>query len=216
MHVLIINGSPRVKKYSNTDKILDSFTSGMKETGAGFTQYEVSDRKQWDEIRKKFSENKNILIALPLFVECIPGLLMEFLESLEPKNDGTKLAFILQSGFAEGVQLRCGEEFLKMLSERLGCEYCGTLIKGNNFSIRLFDGEQRDNMTAPYIEMGREYAQNGDMFSDKCRRFTGPEVFPFYVRILLGALMATFGRIGFNRFAKDWGCTKRLDFRPYT
>ena len=29
MHALIINGSPRVKKYSNTDKILGKITEGM-------------------------------------------------------------------------------------------------------------------------------------------------------------------------------------------
>ena len=29
MHVMIINGSPRVEKYSNTDKIIDAFTDGL-------------------------------------------------------------------------------------------------------------------------------------------------------------------------------------------
>ena len=48
MHALIINGSPRVKKYSNTDKILEKITSGMKASGATFEQYEVSDRAQWE------------------------------------------------------------------------------------------------------------------------------------------------------------------------
>ena len=33
MHVLIINGSPRIKEYSNTDKILAKFTEGMCESG---------------------------------------------------------------------------------------------------------------------------------------------------------------------------------------
>ena len=113
MHVLIINGSPRVKQYSNTDKILEKITAGLSETGCTFEQYEVSDRKQWDRIREAFDKNENILIALPLYVECIPGLLMEFLETVTPKTDGSKLAFILQSGFAEGIQLRCGEEYLE-------------------------------------------------------------------------------------------------------
>ena len=39
MHVLIINGSPRVKKYSNTDKILEKFTKGMCENGTTFEQH---------------------------------------------------------------------------------------------------------------------------------------------------------------------------------
>ena len=36
MHVLIINGSPRVKQYSNTDKILEKFTEGLIENGTTF------------------------------------------------------------------------------------------------------------------------------------------------------------------------------------
>ena len=111
MHVLIINGSPRVKEYSNTDKILEKFTKGMCENGTTFEQYEVSDVKQWEKMREAYYNNSKILIALPLYVECIPGLLLEFLETLEPKNDGTGMAFILQSGFAEGIQLRCGESY---------------------------------------------------------------------------------------------------------
>lgn len=86
MHVLIINGSPRVKKYSNTNYILEKFTEGLRENGASFEQYEISDRGSWDQIRQAFDRNNVILIALPLYVECIPGLLMEFLETLTPQK----------------------------------------------------------------------------------------------------------------------------------
>ena len=75
MHVLIINGSPRVKKYSNTNYILEKFTEGLRENGATFEQYEISDRGSWDQIRQAFDRDTVILIALPLYVECIPGLL---------------------------------------------------------------------------------------------------------------------------------------------
>ena len=36
MHVMIINGSPRVEKYSNTDKIIAAFAEGLSEAGATF------------------------------------------------------------------------------------------------------------------------------------------------------------------------------------
>ena len=216
MHVLIINGSPRVKKYSNTDKILERFTQGMCENGTTFEQYEVSDRGSWDRIRRAYMENTCILIALPLYVECIPGLLMEFLETLSPKNDGSGMGFILQSGFAEGVQLRCGEAYLEMLSGKLGCEYMGTLVKGNNFSIRFLEGKQREKTIGPYREMGREFAAQGDFKSEACRRFTGPEVFPAYVRALVGLMFKTVAKKGFAQMAKSLGCDKPLDYRPYS
>lgn len=33
MHLVIINGSPRVQKYSNTDKIISSFAKGFCKEG---------------------------------------------------------------------------------------------------------------------------------------------------------------------------------------
>ena len=215
MHALIINGSPRVKKFSNTDKILDKFEAGMAEKGATFTRCEVSDRKQWDDMRKAFGENKNILIAIPLYVENIPGLLIEFLETLTPKNDGTEIAFILQGGFAEGVQLRCGEAYLKILTEKLGCKYAGTLVKGDNFGIRFVDEKTVQKITGAYTDMGREYAECGNFFSEKCAKFTGPEIFPVHVRLLVGIIFKTLAKRGFTKAAKDWGCTKPLNYMPY-
>ncbi len=215
MHVMIINGSPRVKKYSNTDKILEKFTEGMCENGTTFEQYEVSDRNQWDKMKEAFAGNDNILIALPLYVECIPGLLMEFLETLEPKDGNAKMAFILQSGFAEGIQLRCGEEYLEKLSGMLGCEYMGTLVKGDNFSIRFVDEKNREKVTVPYKEMGRIYGRDGSFRAEECKKFTGPEIFPLPVRLLVRLLFATAARKGFAKIAKDFGCTRPLDYRPY-
>ena len=215
MHVLIINGSPRVKRYSNTDKILEKFTEGLSENGTTYEQYEISDKKQWEDIRRAYYSNSNILIALPLYVECVPGLLMEFLETLSPKNDGTKIAYILQSGFAEGIQLRCGEAYLEKLTGYLGCEYAGTLVKGDNFSIRFFEGEMRDKVTGKYTEMGREYAANAGFDTDRCKEFTGYEVLPAHMRIILRILQRTVARTMFTKIARGWGCTKPLDHRPY-
>lgn len=197
MHVLIINGSPRVKKYSNTNYILVKFTEGLRENGASFEQYEISDRGSWDQIRQAFDRNTVILIALPLYVECIPGLLMEFLETLTPKSDGSKMAFLLQGGFMEGVQLRCGEAYLKILAGKLGCAYMGTLVKGDNFMIRFFEGEWREKVTDPYADMGREYAVNGDFNSKACKKFTGHEKFPLPVRIYVGHILKTQAAKGF-------------------
>ena len=215
MHVLIINGSPRVKKYSNTDKILAKFTAGLSSKGNTFEQYEVSDRKQWDQIREAWNRNDNILIALPLYVENIPGLLLEFLETVTPKNGNTKIAYILQGGFAEGSQLRCGEKYLVKLSRNLGCEYMGTLVKGDNFSIRFFEGDMQDRVTGPYQRMGEVYGENGDFFSEECRKFTGPEVFTAPVRAVLAIIFGTIGRIMFGKIAKGLGCDKPLNYKPY-
>lgn len=216
MHVVIINGSPRTKKYSNTDKIIQTFGKGMIQSGATYELYSLSDRKEWEAAREAFYTHTRILIALPLYVECIPGLLLEFLETLHKKEEnGTEISFILQSGFAEGCQLRCGEEFLKMLPGQLNCSYGGCLVKGDNFGIRIADDNQLEQILTPYEKMGELYGACGTFEFAEAKKFTGPEKFALPIRILLALAFKTVAKKKFIEAAKAWGCTQPLDDRPY-
>ena len=215
MHVVIINGSPRAEKFSNTDKIIGAFAKGLINKGMTYQKYAISNRNTWDEICHAYETNTQIVIALPLYVECVPGLVLEFLETLPKKNKDTQISFILQSGFAEGCQLRCGEEFLKKLPEYLGCSYGGCLVKGDNFSIRLLDEEQQKRITKPYERMGEVFAKEQSFDNKECRAFTGPEYFSFFQRLMLGMIFRTFARKMFQDVAKSWGCTEKLDAKPY-
>lgn len=215
MHVLIINGSPRTSIYSNTDRIIDAFADGLTKKDVSYERYIISDRNSWNDIRNAYVRNNEILIALPLYVECVPGLLLEFLETLPRKDEGTRLSFILQSGFAEGCQLRCGEEFLKNLPKYLGVQYGGTLVKGDNFGIRIVDKQQRKMITNPYREMGERFAEGYGFDFPEAARFTGPEHFSWSKRFLLQLVFKTVAMKIYNNAAKSWGCTESLAARPY-
>ena len=216
MHVVIINGSPRVKKYSNTEKIIDAFAKGIEEAGASFERYAISNRNCWENAKDAYLNNTEILIALPLYVENIPGLLLEFLETLPKKDENTRLSFILQSGFAEASQLRCGEEFLAKLQKYLGVSYGGTLVKGDNFGIRFSGKEEVAKMTAPYQEMGKVFVKENGFFSEEAKRFSGPEYFPLPIRLLYQFLFKTLGKKRFTKVSKEWGCTVPIDYRPWS
>ncbi|MCI8466429.1 MAG: hypothetical protein HFI63_11375 [Lachnospiraceae bacterium] len=211
MHVVIINGSPRVQKYSNTEKIIASFARGLSEKGASSEIYAISNRKSWENIRDAYIKNEEILIALPLYVECIPGLLLEFLETLPKKNEHTRVSFLLQSGFAEGCQLRCGEEFLTKLPGYLGVRYGGCLVKGNNFGIRLLNEEKQEQSTKPYQAMGALFAEGDGFFRKEAKKFTGPEYFPLPARLIMQFVFKTFAKKMFQKAAASWGCTEPLD-----
>ena len=216
MHVVVMNGSPRAKKYSNTDKIIEAFGKGLMKSGSTYELYTLSDKKVWDAAREAFYSHTRILIALPLYVECIPGLLLEFLETLHKKEEaGTRIDFILQSGFAEGCQLRCGEDFLKMLPKELNCSYGSCLVKGDNFGIRISDEKQRRQILDPYEKMGELYGENATFDNEEARKFTGPERFFLPIRMMLSFIFKTFARKRFDTVAKSWGCTRPLDDRPY-
>lgn len=64
MHALIINGSPRVQKYSNTERIIEAFGAGLESQGWTYEHYAVSDRAQWDVAREAYAKNDEIIIAL--------------------------------------------------------------------------------------------------------------------------------------------------------
>ena len=156
MHLVIINGAARPQAKSNTAKIIAAFGQGYEECGNTTEVYYLSDRRQWAKAQKAFQENTSILIALPLYVENIPGILLEFLSGLQSKKTpGTNLAFLLQGVFPEASQSRCCEAFLETLPPQLGCEYAGTLIKGDMFGVGLVDEKNQEKMLAPFIEMGR-------------------------------------------------------------
>ena len=219
-HVIILNGSPRVKKNSNTNKIIDSFSEGLQEAGITHKLYSLSNRTEWDEAREAFLTNEHIIIALPLFVECLPSLLLEFLSTLPTeRTQPAKLSFILHSGFDEGHQLRLGEKFLKSLASQLGCTYGGTLVKGGSFMLRMRDNsyikKMTDKMLAAYATMGRSFALNGNFLTTDAQKFTGSEQNPWLGRSLFNLVIYRIVKRNFDRFAKEWGCTRPLDDKPY-
>lgn len=216
MHVVIINGSPRTKKFSNTDKIIQSFAKGLQSEGSTCEVYSLSNRSEWEAAWAAFMTHDKIIIALPLYVECAPSLLLEFLSTLptERRKPAT-LSFILQSGFAEGCQLRCGEAFLKSLPAQLGCTFGGCLLRGNNFGIRIAKEGERNKILKPYADMGRSFAQKGNFLSPEAARFVGLETFPLVLRKFIMLSYKVVGHRKFSRTATEWGCTRPLDDRPY-
>ncbi len=46
MHVVIINGSPRVQKFSNTDRIIKSFGEGLVAEEVTYELHSLSNRNE--------------------------------------------------------------------------------------------------------------------------------------------------------------------------
>ena len=215
-HLVIINGSPRVAKFSNTDKIIHSFVKGLEETGITWELHNLSNRKEWDAAREAFLTHEHILIAFPLYVECVPSLMLEFLSTLpaERKVPG-QLSFLLHGGMDEGNEFRLAERFLQKLPAQLGCSYGGTLIKGGSFRIRTTTDEDRAKMVAPWPPMGKLFAQKGTFLTPEAERFIGPEQYPWILRKLVSLLFLKKVNGEFDNFAKGWGCTRPLNDKPY-
>ncbi|WP_406539471.1 hypothetical protein [Fibrobacter sp.] len=219
-HIVILSGSPRVKKNSNTNKIIQAFAEGLEKAGITHKLYSLSNRTEWDEAREAFLTNDNIIIAFPLFVECMPSLLLEFLSTLPTeRTQPAKLSFILHGGFDEGHQLRLGEKFLQTLPAQLGCTFGGTLVRGGSFMLRMRDNsyikKMTDKMLAAYTEMGKSFALNGNFFTPEAKKFTSYEKNPKIGVLLFNLIFKRIVKKNFNRMAQEWGCTEPLDRKPY-
>ena len=215
-HLVIINGSPRVAKFSNTDKIIHSFAKGLEETGITWELHNLSNRKEWDAAGEAYLSHERTLFAFPLYVECVPSMMLEFLETLptERKNSG-ELSFLLHGGMDEGNEFRLCERFLTGLPAQLGCSYGGTLIHGGSFRIRTAKADVTEKMVAPYVNMGRLFAQKSNFLTPEATKFTGPEQYPWLLRKMVSLLFLKKVNEEFDHFAKEWGCTRPLDDQPY-
>lgn len=219
MHLIIISCTPRAVSASNTGKIILKFKEGFDTNEHSSKIYYLANRESWSEIKTAFYSNYNILFAIPLFVECIPGIMLEFLETLEPKADldnscKTKLSFLLQGGFAEASQLRCCERYLEKLPAYLNCDYNGTLIKGNMFAVSFIPEKSRVKVLAPFVEMGKVFAMDGRFDKDKVSIFAKPEYFSKR-SIFFSSLMNPMQNWMLRQIAKSMGCKKPLDDTPY-
>ncbi len=217
MHLVIISGATRTRSKSNTAKIVAAFEEGYREGGNTAETWFLSDRAQWDGAAKAFEQSNNILIALPLYVENIPGILLEFLEGLTPKSaPGTQIAFLVQGGFPEASQSRCCEKYLETLPEQLGCAYAGTLIKGDMFGLGLMDEKEREKPLAAFTEMGRHFAETHRFEKDVVDVFAAPEYLPEKELRMFKLFGRPVQKLFMGRMAKKMGCQGRLDAQPYS
>lgn len=216
MHLTIISGAARPQPKSNTAKIIAAFCRGFQNGENTAEVWYLSDRAQWAKARNAFQNSRDILFALPLYVENVPGTMLEFLESLPPKTcPGARISFLLQGGFPEASQGRCCERFLETLPEKLGCAYGGTLIRGDMFGVGLLGKALGEKMVEPFVDIGRCFARYGYFEAEAFSRFASPEH-------LSEKQIRRFEKTGshlqkwfMDGIARQLGCKQKLNAKPY-
>lgn len=215
MELVIFSCSPRSESKSNTSSIAHAFKKGFEETQGNKAEiYHLTKRNQWENYKELFKNSKEIIFALPLFVECIPGLMMEFMETLEHKEKlDTNIAFILQGGFPEANQLRTCEKYLEKLPSYLNCNYKGTLLKGNMFSLNLIEKSKEKNLE-PFVEMGRVYGKKHCFEKEEVSEFAAPEFFD-KKSLTLMKLSSPVSKLAWRYMAKMYDVEGDLKEKPF-
>ncbi len=216
MRLTVISGATRPQSKSNTAKIIGAFLQGFQPGENVAEVWYLSDRRQWDSARAALLTEENVLIALPLYVENVPGILLEFLEGAAadaPPQAGGKLSFLLQGGFPEASQSRCCERFLETLPEKLGREYGGTFIHGEMFALGLLGEKRAKAMLEPFAEAGRRFAQIGSFRVSDFADLSSPEYLS-EKQIRQSRRLRPVQKCLLAVVARRLGCKTRLDDRP--
>lgn len=212
MHTVIINASPRHKKKSHTAQVAQAFYNGIVNAGIKAEIYHLSEKENWSKISNACKNNKAIVIATPVYIETVPGLLIEFLESVcEAISSEHTLSFIVQSAFPEASQRRCCEWYIKNVVDQLGCQFGGILSCGNFFQFPLINDVKKQLLQA-FEEFGEKFViNNGTFLFEEAEMFTGEESISeidgkSYVRIV---------NFFFRHISEAQGCQVSLSDRPY-
>lgn len=218
MGLIIFSCSPKNESKSNTAAVVKAFADGFtSESGSKAEVLYLHRRGSWADFKKVFESNTEFIFAMPLFVECIPGLVMEFFECLEPKKGDEQRAnvgFILQGGFEEACQLRTAELYLEKLPGYLNCDYSGTLLKGGMFALALSSEKAKKKLLRPFYEMGKIYAKERIFEKAAVTAFAAPERYTKTTMALIW-LLKPLNKIAWRYLSHKFGVKGRIDAQPY-
>lgn len=179
MKLAIFNGSPRAKT-SNTKKLLDFFQKGFENAGGEITSVDyLIQEKHVDEQVRHFLEAQNILLAFPLYVDSLPGVVKQFIEKIgNIDGRGKRIYFFVHSGFPEAVHCEALVRYLKLLTKRWNMEYGGTILKPGTEQIHMRPEKKNENLFHDFETLGSKLATTEIPDQSIVEKFKKHYVFP--------------------------------------
>ncbi|MDO9546918.1 MAG: NAD(P)H-dependent oxidoreductase [Pelolinea sp.] len=190
----IFNGSPRGRS-GNTpillQKIMDGFISVEGNTAEMNHLFQTKKRS---EFAHAFENAQCVLIGFPLYTDGMPGIVKEFIEGLEPfvkRKNNPPMAFLVQSGFPEGLHSRYVEQYLISLTDRLNSPYLGTLVRGGCEGVRLQPENFNRKMFGALNALGNQLGMQGGFEKESIGALCSLERYPKALIPLISLLEKT-------------------------
>ena len=165
MNLAIFNGSPRNKK-SNSNLLISQFLEGYHIVNPEeVAVYHLASRKRREAHREAFMNSDIVLIFLPLYTDCMPGIVKEFIEDIaragvKDDSGSKKIGFVVQSGFRESIHSIYLERYLRKLVSRMNYEYLGTVIRGGVEGIQMMPARFTKKLFRNFYNLGMWFAEN--------------------------------------------------------
>ena len=174
MRTLIINGSPKAKN-GNTEIFIKKFVKEMK------SSYEICYAAKEDslQIANYMKDFDTVILAMPLYVHAMPGIVMKIIECMEPTLDaGKTMGFIVQSGFIESAQSEYLERYLSALTNNLNYTYLGTVIKGGSAGTYMMPEQMNKKLFKQLHMLGEDFETNGSFNIEVSKELAKPNKLP--------------------------------------
>jgi multimeric flavodoxin WrbA len=135
MSTIILNGSPKGDSPNSNSRIFaEEFVRNMKNP----CEIRCIAKSNYKELAGYIRNFDNIIFILPLYIHSMPGIVMKFIENMEPASvEGKHLGFIVQAGFPETSQERFVKRYFENLAKQLNYNYMGTVTKGEAASTYM-------------------------------------------------------------------------------
>jgi len=217
MKLAIFNGSPRGKG-SNTRILLEHFQIGFENRGGEVSSidYLIQEKYPEDQVQH-FKDAESILLAFPLYVDSVPGIVKKFVETLGSFNgNGKKILFLVQSGFPEAVHSEEVKSYLLLLSKRLNLKCLGVIIKPGVEGIKIMPEWMTGKLFNKMKLFGEQLATNGKIDEKSVKKLACPYKFSVF-KILFFRLMRLTGMANFywNKNLKEHGAFEKRFDAPY-
>ena len=171
--LLLLNGSPRGPR-SNSMKMLTRIAEGWTEAGGGPVEtLHLARHTDYDRAVCAYAEADVVMLGMPLYTDAMPGLVKEWVERLEPRvgmAGNPRMAFLVQSGFAESLHSRPLERYLAKLASRLGGGYAGTIVRGEGEALQSMPDEASKKLWERLRMLGGQLATTGKFDPETLRK----------------------------------------------
>jgi multimeric flavodoxin WrbA len=223
MKLTVFNGSPRGKG-SNTKVFLDHFLNGFMTTDGNDYEIEYLVRvKRTENFIRLFESAEWVLLAFPLYWDAMPAIVKTFIESLEPicgREGNPNIGFLVQGGFPEALHSRYVERYLIKLSQRLGCKYKGTVIKGmgeivKGEAIGAVPGWINKNLYKSFYKLGKKFGTIGEFDEKIMQKLSKPERLTKFNSLFWKSLYKGINILYWNKLLKENNAFQKRFAKPY-
>jgi hypothetical protein len=219
MQLTVFNGSGRGKQ-GNTVKLVEPLLKGFTSVeGNTYQIHTLMQIRKQEEHTAAFTSAEHVLMAFPMYTDMVPGVVKDFLETLQPfcgREENPSIGFLIHCGFPEAVQLRALERYLEKLARRLGCRHTGTILKGNSEGMRETPPEKMTDLLSALEALGRSLALDGTFDAAIIQSLAQPERFSPALGLLFRVLALTpLMNGGWDRDLKSNDAYDKRHARPY-